>query len=116
MPSTLISESIGYISPKTRPATFPVRRVFTVHVYSFGGKSYFRVRDLAILLDAGQPSALAAKIRKKLGNVLLSGSATELFRAQEDSSRTPFISAESLAAFIKDTPFQEVKQALQFYL
>ena len=78
-------------------------RTITVPIFEYNGKYYFRIRDIANLLEVKQLFQFTADIRKEIGeNAILKYNETNAFRTKKDLPRTPFISAENLLLYFKN--------------
>ena len=83
--------------------TLSVVRKIEIPVYNDVRNYYVKTRDVAMVLGVKQPFEFTAGIKKLLGNeAILKGEKTEAFRLSEDSSRTTFVSCNSLFEYLNN--------------
>lgn len=99
-------EDVGYVSDTTpkKPFIFPVSRPIQITVFPFGGRYFFKTREVAVLLGIKQPFQFNADIKEMLGkDAILKGHYTELFRNPDDNKRVTFIDGENLLYILENS-------------
>lgn len=79
------------------------KRVISVPVFRYDKNVYFRVRDIANLLEVKQVYQFTSDIKKVLGyHAILKYENTKNFRTKHDLPSAPFVKAEDLLLFLEN--------------
>ena len=78
-----------------------VKRTVSVNAYEFNGKTYFKTREIADLLQIKQPYDFTQNIKKMFPLTgIIKGDDTRLFRKKTDDERETFVEKGVLVSYL----------------
>nr|WP_303181787.1 hypothetical protein [Lachnoclostridium phocaeense] len=93
----------GYVEQETVGRyPFAIKRVFEIPYYFYEGDIYFRLWDIATLIDIRHSNRIVELIKRNVKKKdLLSGAATKSFRDESDTENTTFIAGFTILHILK---------------